>query len=243
MISNNYKSYIRINQTFFSKISCLNLKIAIYLGSSGYFFASYDYISEIRRFDLLYKNNDDKSLIVPLEETKTEKDIKAHIERVTSKMEGLIEQLRKRAENHDKSKLEYPELQGFIRMDKEPRYPYGSPEYFDKIKRYEYVFRHHYENNPHHPEHYDGWISEMDLLDIIEMLCDWTSYREGLTAIEAISTVEQQAKRFNLSDELSSIMLNTLKRYMVNYSEMDRFLGFKSADNIDMKALADFFGY
>ena len=179
-------------------------------------------------------------LVVPVEETKTEKDIKSHIREVSRKINILVKLLKERALKHDKSKLQYPELQGFIRMDQEPRYEYGTPAYFDKMKRYEYVFKHHYENNPHHPEHYDGWICEMDLLDIMEMLCDWTSYREGLTAEEAIATVEQQAKRFHLSDELSSIMLNTLKRYLVNFSDFDRFMGFKAEDSMDVKALNDF---
>jgi len=179
-------------------------------------------------------------LVVPVEQSKTEKDIRSHIARVSEKINTIVDLLKKRAKDHDKSKLQYPELQGFIRMDKEPRYPYGSPEYFDKMKRYEYVFKHHYMSNSHHPEHYNNWICEMDLLDIIEMLCDWTSYREGLTAAEAIATVEQQAKRFDLSDELSSIMLNTLKRYLVNYDEFDRFMGFKTEDKIDLKALTDF---
>lgn len=182
----------------------------------------------------------DTELTLLLEESETEKDIKSHIARVEKKMDVLIRLLKDRAANHDKSKLEYPEKQGFIRMDKEPRYPYGSPEYFDKMKRYDYVLKKHYENNSHHPEHYDGWICEMDLLDIIEMLCDWTSYREGLTPQEAIYTVEQQVKRFHISDELSSIMINTLKRYLVDYTELDRFMGFKSTDAIDVKNLTDF---
>jgi len=54
----------------------------------------------------------------------------------------------------------------------------------------------------------------MDLLDIMEMLCDWASRREGLSIDETITLVEQQSERFNLPSILSSILLNTLKRYL-----------------------------
>lgn len=146
-------------------------------------------------------------------ETETEKYIKAHISRVQRRLKQYADILIERGKNHDKSKLEEPELSGYINMDKEPRYPYGSKEYFDKMERYKSTFEHHYKNNRHHPEFYSGWIEEMDLFDIAEMLADWISYSENVTYTECISIIENQSDRFGLSQAMKSILLNTLRRY------------------------------
>ncbi len=129
-------------------------------------------------------------------------------------MYKLTRILQDRCERHDRSKLEEPEKSGFEAMDAEPFYPYGSPEYFDKLERYRPILEHHYKHNSHHPEHYAGFIGEMDLIDMLEMLCDWASRRDGLSVDEAITLVEQQNERFQMPSILSSILLNTLKRYL-----------------------------
>jgi len=147
--------------------------------------------------------------------TNTENETRRHIHRVQELMYRLMNLLMKRCEAHDKSKLSEPEKSGFEAMDNEPYYPYGSPEYFDKLKRYSDILNHHYKLNPHHPEHYSGFISEMDLLDILEMVCDWASRRGGLSDKEMIDLVEQQSERFSIPSELSSILLNTMQRYLV----------------------------
>jgi len=98
-------------------------------------------------------------------------------------------------------------------MDKEPRYPYGSPQYVEKMRRWKYVFDHHYKYNRHHPEHFEFGIQGMNLVDIIEMLCDWIGYKDYISITEAISTVEQQMKRYGFSDDLSYIIKNTLIDY------------------------------
>lgn len=65
----------------------------------------------------------------------TEEYIIRHKANVQSRMLKLSQLLKNRADLHDNSKLEEPELTEWKKMDKEPRYPYGSPEYFDKKKR------------------------------------------------------------------------------------------------------------
>lgn len=100
-------------------------------------------------------------------------------------------------------------------MDKEPRYPYGSPEYFDKLKRYEWVLKEHYRRNSHHLEHYSNFLGEMDLLDLTEMLMDWISYKDNLTYQETEKVLTQQAARYNLPPFLVSILRNTVLRMFV----------------------------
>jgi len=40
------------------------------------------------------------------------------------------------------------------------------------------AIEHHYKNNRHHPEHFNNGIDEMNLVDLIELLCDWKAASE-----------------------------------------------------------------
>lgn len=148
-----------------------------------------------------------------MEQIETEEYIKGHIFRVRRHIDTFIQLLIRRAENHDKSKLEEPELSWWKEMDKEPRYPYGSEEYKQKIKRWNKVFKHHYQYNRHHPEHYEYGVSEMTLIDIVEMMCDWLGYKDTTTVTEALKVCDDQMARYNISEELRQIIFNTLLRY------------------------------
>lgn len=143
----------------------------------------------------------------------TEEYIKGHISRVRRHINTFIQLLIRRAEKHDKSKLEEPELSWWKEMDKEPRYPYGSEEYKQKIKRCNKVFKHHYQYNRHHPEHYEYGVSEMTLIDIVEMMCDWLGYKDTTTVTEALKVCDEQMARYDISEELRQIIFNTLLRY------------------------------
>lgn len=143
----------------------------------------------------------------------TEEYIKGHISRVRRHINTFIQLLIRRAEKHDKSKLEEPELSWWKEMDKEPRYPYGSEEYKQKIKRWDKVFKHHYKYNRHHPEHYEYGVSEMTLIDIVEMMCDWLGYKDTTTVTEALKVCDEQMARYDISEELRQIIFNTLLRY------------------------------
>lgn len=148
-----------------------------------------------------------------MEQIETEEYIKGHISRVRRHIDTFIQLLIRRAENHDKSKLEEPELSWWKEMDKEPRYPYGSEEYKQKIKRWDKVFKHHYKYNRHHPEHYEYGVSEMTLIDIVEMMCDWLGYKDTTTVTEALKVCDEQMARYDISEELRQIIFNTLLRY------------------------------
>ena len=148
-----------------------------------------------------------------MEQIETEEYIKGHISRVRRHINTFIQLLIRRAENHDKSKLEEPELSWWKEMDKEPRYPYGSKEYEQKLKRWSKVFKHHYQYNRHHPEHYEYGISEMTLIDIVEMMCDWLGYKDTTTITEALKVCDEQMVRYNISEELRQVIFNTLLRY------------------------------
>lgn len=172
-------------------------------------------------------------------ERDTETYIKEHISRVRNHIETFVQLLMVRALNHDKTKLEEPELSLWKAMDKEPRYPYGSDEYKDKVKRYEPVFSHHYKYNRHHPEHYEFGVCEMTLVDLVEMLSDWLGYKDYMTITEAVTVCDQQMERYNMSEELRQILFNTLYRYFSLLGGFDKSLPEISATNTPVGILEE----
>jgi len=149
----------------------------------------------------------------------TENEIREHIKKVQLKLMHFCYILMERGTNHDKSKLEFPELEGFKEMDKEPPFPYGSQEYKEKKSRYSWLFEHHYKKNRHHP---DAWTDNYtfpfcpDLVDLVEFLCDNISYKEDMSYCEAKKLIEIQTKRYGFSEELSDILQNTLINFYIN---------------------------
>lgn len=70
---------------------------------------------------------------------------------------------------------------------------------------------HHYANNRHHPEHHQGGIDGMNLLDVLEMWIDWycSSMRHADGSMEKSITVNE--KRFSMNPQLVAIFRNTLR--------------------------------
>lgn len=170
--------------------------------------------SKINKFDShIIDGHDNDNIIKDASALKTIRDILKHKEKVRRRLLFLSNELRKRAEEHDNSKLRNPEIGYLIEMDREPRYPYNSPEYFDKMRRWQKFFDHHYANNRHHPDHFKNGILDMTLTDICEYLVDIISYYDEMHVNDAIDTIEKQQNRFGLGDQLSQILINTLIEY------------------------------
>lgn len=157
-----------------------------------------------------------------------------HINRVKAKMEFFASVLATRGANHDSSKLKEPEYSGWLAMDKEPRYPYGSRKYYDKMFRYKEVLEHHYSINSHHPEHFEDPSNQMDLIDLIEMLCDWFSYSNDISWLEGYNTINSQCARFKLNDTIKHLLLNTFRNFLVASLRVD-----DSIWSTSEKAIAD----
>lgn len=143
----------------------------------------------------------------------TEEYVNSHINRVQKWIGKFSTILFIRGVNHDKSKLCEPELSLWKEMDEEPRYPYGTLKYKEKLNRYKEVFQQHYKHNKHHPEHWSGYYCDMDLMDVIEMLCDWLGYKDDITLKEAEILVNQQCERYGFNDTFRHLLYNTLKNY------------------------------
>jgi len=118
---------------------------------------------------------------------------------------------------------------------------YGSDKYKQYLKEMKPALDHHYANNRHHPEHFKKYvcngcfteyldtqpnvcggcgysqfqlesnISGMNLVDLIEMLCDWKAATKRHADGDILKSIELNQKRFGYSDELKSILLNTVE--------------------------------
>jgi hypothetical protein len=118
----------------------------------------------------------------------------------------------KRAICHDLSKFSNREAIIFASMT--PRLKgstYGSDEYKSFLEKLGPALEHHYSNNTHHPEHYNGDIKSMSLIDLIEMLCDWRASSKRHKDGDIHKSIDIGQKRFNYSDELKMVFKNSLK--------------------------------
>jgi hypothetical protein len=143
-------------------------------------------------------------------------DTLEHIRKVQYLLEACRIKLMNRAWVHDKSKLDEPEKSGFdSTIPKLKNLTYGSPEYQECLKEMQPFLDHHYEHNSHHPEHYENGIDDMSLFDILEMLMDWKAATERMKDGGDIhKSIEINQKRFNISPQLTKILINTANEMM-----------------------------
>jgi hypothetical protein len=133
-----------------------------------------------------------------------------HIETVRNYLNACVRELLGRAESHDQSKLQSPEREMFDEYTPLLRAStYGSEEYKGFLNGMEKALAHHYENNRHHPEHFEHGIKGMNLIDLLEMVCDWKSSTLRHADGDIYKSIEINQKRFGYSDETKSFLLNT----------------------------------
>ena len=134
-----------------------------------------------------------------------------HIERVRNLLGKCIRVILTRAEKHDQSKLESPEVELFTEFtDKLANSTYGSEEYNGFREAMGEALQHHYANNRHHPEHHKNGIDDMNLIDLIEMMCDWKAASESHNDGNLRRAIEINADRFSMSPQLVKIFENTV---------------------------------
>ncbi|MEG0166194.1 DUF5662 family protein [Anaerorhabdus sp.] len=137
-----------------------------------------------------------------------------HIAVFRTMIDNIIQELAFRHRDHDSSKLIEPEKDIFDEFTpKLANTTYGSDEYKEHLKGMGKALEHHYSANRHHPEHFENGIKDMDLVDIVEMLCDWKSASMRHNDGDVLKSIEINQQRFGYSDELKSILINTLKYF------------------------------
>jgi len=136
----------------------------------------------------------------------------AHIGMV-AKYLGIIEhQLLVRECEHDFSKKHPPESDIFdIYTPKLKGTTYGSDKYKRYLTEMKPALDHHYANNRHHPEHHENGINDMNLIDLVEMFCDWMAATKRHADGDIIKSIEINGERFGISEQLKSILRNTVE--------------------------------
>ena len=156
------------------------------------------------------------SEVISLEEVikikEAQADTRKHINTVAHHMELVFEELRERVEYHDDSKLSSPECEIFAEYgNKLKGMTYGSDEYKECLKAMGSALDHHYKCNRHHPEHFEHGVLDMNLIDLIEMLADWKAATKRHDNGDLKKSILLNQKRFNMSDELTSLLMRTAK--------------------------------
>jgi len=146
------------------------------------------------------------------------KETKAHIAEVAKLLQKIATQLLHRARMHDDTKLKEPELPLFMEYTpKLKEQVFGSDEYNESLKGLKVALDHHYNEYPHHPEHFgEAGIKGMSLVDLIEMICDWKASSMRTKDGDIVKSINGYSqKRFKFSDELKQIFLNTVQRELM----------------------------
>lgn len=124
----------------------------------------------------------------------------------------MTDKLTTRGVNHDVVKLDSPEVEIFAEhTDALKDLEYNSEEYKQHLAAMKPALDHHYAQCRHHPEHFQNGINDMNLIDLVEMLADWKAASERQHNGNLLTSIEQNAVRFKMSDQLKQILLNTAK--------------------------------
>jgi len=106
---------------------------------------------------------------------------------------------------HDESKFSEEEFE-----------PYAQKWFGDKkdTREYKLAWEHHYLNNEHHPEYWDG--EDMPYIYILEMICDWGSFSIASGDMKELSDFyynkAKEDPEKNLSDATQEIIEDIISR-------------------------------
>lgn len=142
----------------------------------------------------------------------SKKDTKKHINRVAYYLHLCKKEIMKKAKQHDYDKL-HNKVEKKLFDEYTPKLKnctYGSDEYKTFLEGLKEGLNIHYANNRHHPEHFENGIQGMNLLDLLEMICDWKAASERHNDGDIYESIEINQKRFDYSDELKIIFINTI---------------------------------
>ena len=139
------------------------------------------------------------------------KDLVDHKQRVAGYMQIVANELFKRAIIHDNSKFSPEEFDTYEAISAElQKYVYGSQEYKEAVKKLGPAWSHHCQVNDHHPQHFEDGVRGMNLMQLVEMLCDWLAASErGQTDVLQVLAIN--TKQFHIDDQLFEILKNTVK--------------------------------
>lgn len=134
-----------------------------------------------------------------------------HIRLVRTLLMRVAQALLRRADDHDRTKLEPAEKPIYDEMTPKLEHSeYGSEEYQAFLDEMGEALEHHYAEYRHHPEHFEDGVHDMHLLDLLEMMVDWMAAVERHDDDrDIVDSIEHNSERFGYGDELQNILENT----------------------------------
>ncbi len=134
-----------------------------------------------------------------------------HKKQVAKHMEVVAHALFQRAAVHDNSKFSPEEFDAFVEATPQLKHlTYGTDEYRQSLKKIKPALQHHYAVNDHHPEHFNSGVNEMDLIQVVEMLCDWLAAVKRVKDGDVYKSLKINRERFGIDEQLSTILYNTI---------------------------------
>ena len=135
-----------------------------------------------------------------------------HITEVQAGISRIMFLLLDRRVNHDASKFSKEEKPIFMEYTpKLKETTYGSDEYKQFLAEMKPALDHHYAQNSHHPEHFPNGVDGMNLVDLVEMFCDWYAATKRHADGDIMKSIETNTIRFKLSPQLANILRNTVE--------------------------------
>ena len=150
------------------------------------------------------------------------KETQEHVDNVRRFIDIINKRLKARGVLHDYSKFRNPEKEIFIEMTpklKNAKYP--SDEYDGFLKEMKVALKHHYEHNRHHPEFFEKGLEDMNIIDLIELFCDWKAatlrHKDG----NLNKSIDEGEKRFGLSPQIAQIFRNSIELFESNGDKLE----------------------
>lgn len=140
--------------------------------------------------------------------------IHEHRDRVSFYIDRVIRELMDRSLVHDDSKFGKEEFPVFAKaIHKFKNHPFGSAGYAKAKESILPGTEHHFKMNRHHPEHFPNGINDMNLIDLLEMLCDWKA--ATLNHKEAPGDIHKSIQfgidKYKISPQLAKVLYNTIR--------------------------------
>lgn len=152
--------------------------------------------------------------VEPMSTDECNMQTQAHIDNVRKFIGVMTSKLTERGIYHDESKQLPPESELFAKYTPLlASLTYGTPEYHESLNKLKPALDHHYAKNRHHPEHFPEGVNGMNLVDLVEMFCDWKAASMRHHDGNLLKSIEINAKRFGIGEQLTQILINTAELF------------------------------
>ena len=147
------------------------------------------------------------------EEIRVVQSIYEHQQKVGAVMLKVINELIDRALKHDDSKFTTQQIRDNLVTlpDKwklqQQGHDYHSPEQKEHRRRFAQEIHRHRSAHPHHPEHFPNGVNDMNLIDLIEMLCDWYA-----SAPDIDQSICENSCDYKIDPHITQILKNTARK-------------------------------